>query len=199
MSKSHSWHYENRIRLKISLRFTQSLTVLYTCTIRCVTQIHFLSLKQFSIVLVYSKSVILCIARQYKYLNKYVYLLWFYFLSRIFSFFVLFLYLTSLLYLWLCYKISVSRVQHAYSGFRKHYRVLSSCMTRHRIAKKSNATGVTSGAVTTQLSGAPDLSICWGSCYSICSVLCHVLSTILCLLVLFLGHCMCMVYKLKFI
>ena len=114
--------------------------------------------------------------------------------------FLFFFYLTSMLYIYdfimryLCQRWS--RV-HVYSVFRKHYRILPSCMTHHRIVKKSNATGVTSAAVTTQLSGAPDLTcgIWWGSCYSIFSVLCRVLSTILCLFVLFLGHCMCMVSR----
>ena len=59
-----------------------------------------------------------------------------------------------------------------YSNCGKHFPLLSSFMTYHRVCNKSNTTGAT--------------GFQWGSCYSIFSFMCNVLQIVVCPFVLFL-------------
>jgi hypothetical protein len=47
------------------------------------------------------------------------------------------------------------------STYRKHFPVLSSIMTYHRVCNKINTTGATSGAGTAYPSGAPEFTPCF--------------------------------------
>ena len=59
-------------------------------------------------------------------------------------------------------------------NMNKHFPVLSSFMTYHRICNQINTTGTISGAGTAYNSGAPAFTpdFQWGSCYSIFSCMC---------------------------
>ena len=65
------------------------------------------------------------------------------------------------------YGMSVSQMTTCH----KHFPVISSCMTCHRVCNQINTTGATSGAVTVYPSGAHEFTpgFQWGSCYSIFS------------------------------
>ena len=69
------------------------------------------------------------------------------------------------------YGISVSQMTTICSTCRKHFPVLSSFTTYHRICNQIKTTGATSGAGTAYPSGAPEFTpgFQWGSCYSIFS------------------------------
>jgi hypothetical protein len=60
------------------------------------------------------------------------------------------------------------------STCRKHFPVLSSFMTYHRVCNYINTTGAASGAGTAYPSGAPECTpgLEWDSCYSIFSFIC---------------------------
>jgi hypothetical protein len=61
-----------------------------------------------------------------------------------------------------------------YSTGRKHFLVIYSFMTYHRVCNEINTTGATSRAGTAYPSGAPEFTpgFWWGSCYSIFSLMC---------------------------
>ena len=65
------------------------------------------------------------------------------------------------------YGMSVSQMTTCH----KHFPVISSCMTCHRVCNQINTTGATSGAGTVYPSGAHAFTpgFQWGSCYSIFS------------------------------
>ena len=70
----------------------------------------------------------------------------------------------------------------------KHFPVLSSFMTYHRVCNQINATDVTNGAGTAYPSGAPGFTpgFQWGSCDSIFSFICMFCRIVVCPFVLFL-------------
>ena len=70
----------------------------------------------------------------------------------------------------------------------KHFPVLSSFISYHRVCNQNNTTGEISGAGAIFPSGAPDFTpgFQWGSCYSIFSFMCNVLQIVVCPFVLFL-------------
>ena len=69
----------------------------------------------------------------------------------------------------------------------KHFPVLSSFMTYHRVCDKINTTGATSGAGIANPSGAPEFTpgFKWDSCYSILSFMCMFCRSFFVLLSLF--------------
>ena len=79
-------------------------------------------------------------------------------------------------------------ILHPCSTCRKHFPVLSSLMTYHRVCNQRNTTGATSETGTAYPSRAPTFTrgFQWGSPYSICSFLCSVLQIAVCPFVLFL-------------
>jgi hypothetical protein len=66
------------------------------------------------------------------------------------------------------------KLPRIFSTCRKHFLVLSSFMTYHRVCNWINTTGATGGTGTADPSGAPEFTPCfeWGSCYSIFSFMC---------------------------
>ena len=82
------------------------------------------------------------------------------------------------------------------STCRKHFPVLSSFMTHHRICYYINTTGATSGAGTAYPSGAPEFTpdILWGSCYSIFSFICMFCRSLFILLFFFFWPLCCLFF-----
>ena len=68
----------------------------------------------------------------------------------------------------------VGLVQIGHQCHLKHFPVLSSFITYHRVCNQINTTGVTCGAGTAYPSGAPEFipGFQWGSCYSIFCFIC---------------------------
>ena len=64
----------------------------------------------------------------------------------------------------------------------KHFPVIFSFITQHRVCNQSNTTSPTSGSGTAYPSGAPVFipSFRWGSCYSIFSFMCSVYQIVVC-------------------
>ena len=79
----------------------------------------------------------------------------------------------------------------ALKHLRKHFPVLSSCMTYHQVWNKINTTGVTSRAGTAYLFGAPEFThgFWWGSSYLIFSFVCMFLHRCLSFCTFSFGHC----------
>ena len=87
---------------------------------------------------------------------------------------------------YMCYKLP-----RICSTCRKHFPVLSSFVTYHRVCSQINTTGVTSGAGTACPSGAPDFTpgFYWGLCYSIFSFICMFCRSLFVLLYFFFWPC----------
>ena len=78
---------------------------------------------------------------------------------------------------------------------RRHFLVLSSFTTYHRVCNSINTTGATSGAGTAYPSGASTFipGFYWGSCYSIFSFMCMFFRSLLILLSFFFWPLCCLI------
>ena len=82
------------------------------------------------------------------------------------------------------------------STCRKHFPVLYSFMTYHRVYNQINTTGANSGAVTAYPSGPPEFTpgFQWGSCYLIFSLMCMFCRSLFVLLYLFFWSLCCLFF-----
>jgi hypothetical protein len=75
------------------------------------------------------------------------------------------------------------------STCRKHFQVIFSFMTYHRVCNYINTTGANSGAGTAYPSGAPEFTFQWGSCYSILVLCVCFVDRCLSFCTFYFGHC----------
>ena len=94
-------------------------------------------------------------------------------------------------YTWLTVVEYLSQMTRICSTYRKHFLILSSFMTYHRIFNQINTTDVTSGAGT---AGAPEFTpgFQWSSCYSIVSFMCMSCRSLFVLLYFFFWPLCCL-------
>ena len=90
----------------------------------------------------------------------------------------------------------IGLVQVGHQCHLKHFPVLFSFMTYHRVCNQINTTGVTSGAGTAYPSGAPEFTpgFKWGSCYSIFSFICMFCRQLFVLLHVFFWRLCCLFF-----
>ena len=94
------------------------------------------------------------------------------------------------------YGISVSQMTTDMFHLSKHFPVISSLMTYHRVCNQINTTDVTSEAGTAYHSGAPEFTpgFKWGSCYSIFSSMCMFYRSLFVLLYFFFLPLCCLFF-----
>jgi hypothetical protein len=82
------------------------------------------------------------------------------------------------------------------STCHKHFPVIFSFMTYHRVCNYINTTGATNGAATAYLFGTPEFTpgFEWGSCYSIFSFMCMFCRSLFVLLYFFFWPLCCLFF-----
>ena len=98
------------------------------------------------------------------------------------------------------YRIYVHKWPRIFSTCHKHFLILSSFMTYHRVYNYVNTTGTTSGAGTAFPSGAPGFTpVLWCSCYSIFSFVCMFYRSLFVLLYFFFWPLCCLFFDLRIV